>query len=217
MRCGTVDVRKSVPGPMVDIVSMALRSCKRPGRRRSQLSSASPGSVRKHAPLVNCPSLALCASSSPRRTPESSELPSVAANSAPGFRCASSLACPRDQSECVSRGEQHTCLPAFGEVTSPSRWSRFQSGCRLQHAANPSASTSSTSAIIRASGGSCIVRLRTSRSRATSWSRVRIREGCYVGVEPRELDQIAPRSSRVMEVLEFVPLGQVDPIYLDTS
>lgn len=61
------------------------------------------------------------------------------------------------------------------------------------------------------------VRLRTSRSRATSWSRVRIREGCYVGVEPRELDQIAPRSSRVMEVLEFVPLGQVDPIYLGTS
>jgi non-homologous end joining protein Ku len=33
----------------------------------------------------------------------------------------------------------------------------------------------------------------------------------YVVVEERELDQMAPRSSRVMEVLEFVPEAEVDP------
>ena len=39
----------------------------------------------------------------------------------------------------------------------------------------------------------------------------------YVVVEERELDQMAPRSSRVMEVLEFVPQAEVDPVYLDAS
>ena len=39
----------------------------------------------------------------------------------------------------------------------------------------------------------------------------------YVAVEERELDQIAPRSSRVMEVLEFVVGAEVDPVYLDAS
>jgi DNA end-binding protein Ku len=39
----------------------------------------------------------------------------------------------------------------------------------------------------------------------------------YVVVEERELDQMVPRSSRVMEVLEFVPEVEVDPVYLDAS
>ena len=39
----------------------------------------------------------------------------------------------------------------------------------------------------------------------------------YVVIEQRELDQIAPRSCRVMEVLEFVPLREIDPVYLDAS
>ncbi|MGA8581123.1 MAG: Ku protein, partial [Bryobacteraceae bacterium] len=39
----------------------------------------------------------------------------------------------------------------------------------------------------------------------------------YVVVEEDELAQIAPRSSRVMEVLEFVPEAEVDPVYLDAS
>jgi DNA end-binding protein Ku len=39
----------------------------------------------------------------------------------------------------------------------------------------------------------------------------------YVVVEERELDQMAPRSSRVMEVLEFVPQAEVDPVFLDAS
>jgi DNA end-binding protein Ku len=39
----------------------------------------------------------------------------------------------------------------------------------------------------------------------------------YVVVEERELDQMVPRSSRVMEVLEFVPEAEVDPVYLDAS
>jgi hypothetical protein len=38
-----------------------------------------------------------------------------------------------------------------------------------------------------------------------------------VVVEERELAQMAPRSSRVMEVLEFVPAVEVDPVYLDAS
>ena len=39
----------------------------------------------------------------------------------------------------------------------------------------------------------------------------------YVVVEDGELAQITPRSSRVMEVLEFVPEAEVDPVYLDAS
>ena len=39
----------------------------------------------------------------------------------------------------------------------------------------------------------------------------------YVVVEERELDQIAPPSSRVMEVVEFVATADVDPVYLDAS
>ena len=39
----------------------------------------------------------------------------------------------------------------------------------------------------------------------------------YVVVEERELDQIAPPSSRVMEVQEFVPGAEIDPVYLDAS
>jgi DNA end-binding protein Ku len=42
-------------------------------------------------------------------------------------------------------------------------------------------------------------------------------EDRYVVVEERELDQMVPRSSRVMEVLEFVPAAEVDPVYLDAS
>ena len=39
----------------------------------------------------------------------------------------------------------------------------------------------------------------------------------YVVVEQHELDQIAPHSSRVMEVLEFVAIAEIDPVYLDAS
>ena len=39
----------------------------------------------------------------------------------------------------------------------------------------------------------------------------------YVAVEDTELTAIAPRSSRVMEILEFVPAAEVDPVYLDAS
>ncbi|MGA2145967.1 MAG: Ku protein [Bryobacteraceae bacterium] len=39
----------------------------------------------------------------------------------------------------------------------------------------------------------------------------------YVVVEQGELDQMAPPSSRVMEVREFVPAAEIDPVYLDAS
>ena len=39
----------------------------------------------------------------------------------------------------------------------------------------------------------------------------------YVVVDDDELDQMAPPSSRVMEVREFVPTAEIDPVYLDAS
>jgi len=39
----------------------------------------------------------------------------------------------------------------------------------------------------------------------------------YVLVEDAELEKIAPPSARTMEILEFVKLADVDPIYLDAS
>jgi DNA end-binding protein Ku len=39
----------------------------------------------------------------------------------------------------------------------------------------------------------------------------------YVLVNDEELEKIAPPSAHTMEILEFVPLGEVDPLYFDTS
>ena len=39
----------------------------------------------------------------------------------------------------------------------------------------------------------------------------------YVVVEDHELRRLAPPSSRVMEVQEFVPAAELDPVYLDAS
>lgn len=39
----------------------------------------------------------------------------------------------------------------------------------------------------------------------------------YVLVEPSELRKSQPKSSRVMEILQFVKLEEVDPIYFETS
>jgi len=41
--------------------------------------------------------------------------------------------------------------------------------------------------------------------------------GRYVAVEDRELDEMRPPSSRVIEVREFVPANEVDPMYLNAS
>ena len=42
-----------------------------------------------------------------------------------------------------------------------------------------------------------------------------VEEGKYVIVDPEELEQTAPESSRVIEVHEFVRTGQIDPVFLD--
>ncbi len=42
-----------------------------------------------------------------------------------------------------------------------------------------------------------------------------VEDGKYVIVDPAELEQIAPESSRMIEVHEFVKTGQIDPIFLD--
>jgi DNA end-binding protein Ku len=42
-----------------------------------------------------------------------------------------------------------------------------------------------------------------------------VEEGKYVIVDPEELEQTAPESSRMIEVHEFVKTEQIDPIFLD--
>ena len=42
-----------------------------------------------------------------------------------------------------------------------------------------------------------------------------VEEGKYIIVDPEELEQTDPESSRMIEVHEFVKTGQVDPIFLD--
>lgn len=44
-----------------------------------------------------------------------------------------------------------------------------------------------------------------------------IEKGVYVLVEPEELKKVAPQSSRTMEMLDFVKMEQVDPMYMQTS
>ena len=39
----------------------------------------------------------------------------------------------------------------------------------------------------------------------------------YVVVEPEELEQVAPPTASAMEILQFVRMDEVDPIYLETS
>ena len=39
----------------------------------------------------------------------------------------------------------------------------------------------------------------------------------YILVEPEELKKLQPRSSTAMEILQFVKLSEVDPVYFDTS
>lgn len=39
----------------------------------------------------------------------------------------------------------------------------------------------------------------------------------YVLVEPAELKKIQPKSSRVMEIVQFAKLGELDPIFFETS
>ena len=41
-----------------------------------------------------------------------------------------------------------------------------------------------------------------------------VEEGKYIIVDPEELDQTSPESSRMIEVHEFVKTGQIDPIFL---
>jgi DNA end-binding protein Ku len=42
-----------------------------------------------------------------------------------------------------------------------------------------------------------------------------VEDGKYIIVDPEELEQAAPESSRMIEIHEFVRTGQIDPIFLD--
>ncbi|MEO7651732.1 MAG: Ku protein, partial [Bryobacteraceae bacterium] len=39
----------------------------------------------------------------------------------------------------------------------------------------------------------------------------------YVVIEDEDIKKVAPKSARVMEILEFVPAKEVDPVYLESS
>src|SRR6185369_9490014 len=42
-----------------------------------------------------------------------------------------------------------------------------------------------------------------------------VEEGKYIVIDPAELEQTVPESSRLIEVLEFVGSGRIDPLFLD--
>ena len=42
-----------------------------------------------------------------------------------------------------------------------------------------------------------------------------VEKGKYLIVDPEELEQAAPEASRLIQVHEFVPAGQIDPLFLD--
>lgn len=42
-------------------------------------------------------------------------------------------------------------------------------------------------------------------------------KGQYVVIEPEELEQVAPPTATVMEILQFVRMTEIDPIFLETS
>jgi len=44
-----------------------------------------------------------------------------------------------------------------------------------------------------------------------------IKKDKYVLVEPSELKELQPRSSTTMEIIQFVKLSEIDPIYFETS
>jgi len=44
-----------------------------------------------------------------------------------------------------------------------------------------------------------------------------VEEGKYIIVDPEELEQAAPESSRTIEVHEFVEIDQIDPIFFDRA
>src|SRR3954462_9003319 len=43
------------------------------------------------------------------------------------------------------------------------------------------------------------------------------RKGEYVVIEPEDIKKIEPKTAKAMEILEFVPGDQIDPIYFESS
>ncbi len=39
----------------------------------------------------------------------------------------------------------------------------------------------------------------------------------YVTIEPEEIKKVEPKTAKAMEILEFVPVAEVDPVYFDAS
>jgi DNA end-binding protein Ku len=63
-----------------------------------------------------------------------------------------------------------------------------------------------------------IARRRTSLCRAANWSKgYEYEKDRYVVIEEEDIKKVAPKTAKVMEILEFVKGDQVDPIYLESS
>ena len=43
------------------------------------------------------------------------------------------------------------------------------------------------------------------------------RKGEYVVIEPEEIKKIEPKTAKAMEILEFVPANEIDPLYFESS
>src|SRR6476469_1355099 len=43
------------------------------------------------------------------------------------------------------------------------------------------------------------------------------RKGEYVIIEPEEIKKIEPKTAKAMEILEFVPANEIDPLYFESS
>src|SRR5208337_3456389 len=59
--------------------------------------------------------------------------------------------------------------------------------------------------------------LQSQRGALRSCKRLRIRQGSIRSVQRRRTDKIEPPSARVMEIIEFVKLDEMDPLYFDSS
>src|SRR5437868_14893549 len=43
------------------------------------------------------------------------------------------------------------------------------------------------------------------------------RKGEYVVIEPDDIKKMEPKTAKAMEILEFVPADQIDPVYFESS
>ena len=107
---------------------------------------------------------------------------------------------------------------ASGRATSRLAWFPFPCGCSAPRAAKPSASI-------------CLHKEDHSRIRQVTYCQAEDKpvprselvkgyeyeKDHYVEIDDEDIKKVAPKTAKVMEILEFVKAEQVDPIYLESS